>query len=414
MKRFFKILVPLLILAVGIGGYLYLKQTKEKPEKASPKTILPVVAGQRINKSSISPGLTLFGQIEAPRNTVLTAGISADVLAVNVLEGDTVKSGQVLVQLDQADINLDVLQRRAELAEIEAQLESDRSRYETDKEALKHEQKLVELSNKAVERASKLARSSAGTEATLDTALQDVQRLALAVTQRKLDIADFASRQKLWKARVDRAKAVLEGSERDILKTEVKAPFDGRVVNVMVSPGDRTAVTTQLVRIYDDAALEIRAQVPSRYVVDLRTALSSNEPVEATMRDNGKEIPLTLVRLAASVESGQGGVDAFFRSTQAALPALGKTVELRLSLPAVDDAVALSPNALYGANLVYRIVDGSLQAQTVERLGQIQDDQLGLQMLVVGDVFEDGDLVLNSRLPQAIHGLEVDVKKEAE
>ena len=132
------------------------------------------------------------------------------------------------------------------------------------------------------------------------------------------------------------------------------------------------------------------------------------------MRDNGTEIPLTLVRLAASVESGQGGVDAFFRSTQAALPALGKTVELRLSLPAVDDAVALSPNALYGANLVYRIVDGSLQAQTVERLGQIQDDQLGLQMLVVGDVFEDGDLVLNSRLPQAIHGLEVDVKKEAE
>jgi len=414
MKRFFKILIPLLILAIGVGGYFYLKRTKEQPEKASPKAILPVVAGQRITKSSISPGLTLFGQIEAPRNTVLTSGISSDVLAVNALEGDTVKLGQVLVQLDQADINLDILQRRAELAEIEAQLESDRSRFETDKEALKHEQKLVELSNKAVERASKLARSSAGTEATLDTALQEVQRLALAVTQRKLDIADFASRQKLWKARVDRAKAVLEGAERDILKTEVKAPFDGRVVDVMVSPGDRAAVTTQLVRVYDDAALEIRAQVPSRYVVDLRQALSSDKAVEATMLDNGKEVPLTLVRLAARVETGQGGVDAFFRSESTSLPALGKTVELHLSLPSVDDAVALSPNALYGANLVYRIVDGSLQAQTVKRLGQTQNAQLGLQMLVAGDVFENGDLVLNSRLPQAIHGLEVDVEKESE
>jgi len=209
MKRFFKILIPLLILAIGVGGYFYLKRTKEQPEKASPKAILPVVAGQRITKSSISPGLTLFGQIEAPRNTVLTSGISSDVLAVNALEGDTVKLGQVLVQLDQADINLDILQRRAELAEIEAQLESDRSRFETDKEALKHEQKLVELSNKAVERASKLARSSAGTEATLDTALQEVQRLALAVTQRILLIllpAKSSGRQEwiepklFWKA----------------------------------------------------------------------------------------------------------------------------------------------------------------------------------------------------------------------
>jgi len=409
MKRFLKFLLPLLIIATGVGGYLYLKRTKAEPEAIESKSTLPVVAAQRIAKSAISPGLTLFGQIEAPRNTVLTSGISADVLDVKVLEGDEVSSGQVLVQLDQADINLNILQRRAELAEIEAQLESDRSRFAADKLALKREQQLVALSNKAVERASTLARSSAGTEATLDNALQQVQQLSLAVTQRKLAIDDFASRQKLWNARLDKAKAALASAERDMRRTAVVAPFDGRIVDVMVSPGDRAGAASQLVRVYDDSALEIRAQVPSRYVPALQQALSNQQAISAMMRDNGTTVPLSLVRLAASVTRGQGGVDAFFRSETAVLPALGKTVELRLALPPISDAVALSPDALYGSNLVYRIVDGTLKAQAVRRLGQTQDDLSGTRMLVQGDVFETGDLVLNSRLPQAIDGLQVTV-----
>ncbi|MBX2867240.1 MAG: HlyD family efflux transporter periplasmic adaptor subunit [Acidiferrobacterales bacterium] len=414
MKRFLKFLLPLLILAAGIGGYLYLKQTKPEIESVASKATLPVVAAQRIAKSAIAPGLTLFGQIEAPRNTVLTAGIAADVLAVNVLEGDIAVKDQPLVLLDQADINLDILQRQAEVVEIEAQLESDRSRFEADKEALKREKQLVALSNKAVERASTLARSSAGTEATLDDALQQVQQLLLAVTQRELAIADFESRQKLWRARLEKAKAVLARSKRDLERTAVRAPFDGRVIDVMVSPGDRAGSTTQLVRIYDDTALEIRAQVPSRYVPVLRNAIADKQSVKAVMIDNAREIPLTLVRLAASVVQGQGGVDAFFRAAPGSLPALGKTVELQLELPAIANAVALSPEALYGSNLVYRIIDGALKAQSVERLGQTLGGPNGGRMLVRGDVFDTGDLVLDSRLPQAIDGLRVTIEGEPE
>lgn len=132
------------------------------------------------------------------------------------------------------------------------------------------------------------------------------------------------------------------------------------------------------------------------------------------MLDNGSAVTLNLVRLAASVVRGQGGVDAFFRSASDALPALGKTVELRLELPAISDAVALSPDALYGSNLVYRIVDGTLRAQTIRRLGQTLGDESRVQMLVEGGVFEAGDLVLNSRLPQAIDGLKVNVEKNTE
>ena len=413
MKRFLKILVPLLILAAGVGGYLYLKKTRPEAEPVVSKAALPVVAAQRIVKSDFSPGLTLFGQIEAPRNTVLTAGIAADVLEVNVLEGDVAAKGQALVLLDQADINLDILQRRAEVVEIEAQLESDQSRFEADKKALKREQQLVALSNKAVDRASTLARSSAGTEATLDDALQQVQQLSLAVTQRELAIADFASRQKLWQARLQKAKAALARSERDLQRTEVRAPFNGRVIDVMVSPGDRAGTATQLIRVYDDTALEIRAQVPSRYVFALRNAIANQQSVDAFMVDNGEQIPLRLVRLAASVAQGQGGVDAFFRSDPGLLPALGKTVELQLELPAIPDAVALSPDALYGANLVYKIIDGVLEAQPVRRLGQTLSGPDGVRMLIQGDVFKTGDLVLDSRLPQAIDGLRVALEGEA-
>ncbi|MGI9319307.1 MAG: efflux RND transporter periplasmic adaptor subunit [bacterium] len=408
--KILKFVLPVLVLTAGVGGFLYFKANKAAPEPIKAANRAPVVAVQVVKKTSTSPGLILFGQIEAPSNSVLTAAVSADVLDVLVLEGSKVQSGDTLVSLDNIDVALEILQRKAELVEIEAQLESDRKRHEADKAALTREQALLSLSRKAVERSRTLARSSAGTEANLDSAIQQEQQQLLAITQRRLSIDDFESRQKLWKARLDKAEAALKKSELDLARTEIKAPYAGRVIDVMVSEGDRTTVGAKLVQLYDDTRLEVRTQVPSRYLPALQQVIDSAGTLQAKMMNNGHSVALELDRLSASVTPGQGGVDAFFKTAEGTLPALGTTVEISLDLPAIDQVVVLSTDALYGADRVYRVQDNTLRVLNVVRLGQRVDLDGRQLMILDGEPFSTGDMVLSSRLPQAIDGLEVKVR----
>ncbi len=408
--RLLKFILPLLVVAVGVGLFQYFRANKVEPAPIESRIRPPVVAVTVVESRTLSPQLTVFGRIEAPNNSVLSAGISADVVAVSALEGDAVAADEVLIRLDDADVALEILQRKASIVEIEAQIESDRRAYAADREALEREQALLALTRKSVERARTLARSAAGTEATLDNALLQEEQQLLAITQRRRSIDDFSSRQKLWRARLENAEAALARARRDLSRTVVKAPYSGRVTEVMVAPGDRATPGTPLLRLYESGRLEVRAQVPSRYVPGLRDALDRDLEVRAVLRDNGHEIGLVLHRLAAMVEQGQGGVDVFFRAQSEALPALGSTVELSLQLPPLDNVVALPPDALYGDNRAYRINGDVLESVMVTRVGQFVDSEGRQLLLMDGRAFNDGDRVLVSRLPQAIDGLAVETE----
>ena len=406
--RLIKFLLPILVIGAGVGLFRHFHATKVEPDPIQSRLRPPVVAAMTVQRQSLAPELTLFGRIEAPDNSVLSAGIAADVVEVTVREGNSVPAGDIVVRLDDADAALEILQRKASVAEIQAQIESDRRTYAADQEALKREQEMLALMQKAVARARALARTSAGTEAALEDMQRQEQQLLLAITQRRRSIDDHSTRRKLWKARLDNAEAALSRAEHDYARTSIRAPYSGRVIEVLVSPGVRVTPGTPLVRMYDHLSLEVRAQVPRRYVPLLRESINRGREIVATLENDRVETELMLDRLAAAVTQGQGGVDAFFHAGRGTLPALGSTVELALKLPSLDGVVAIPPDALYGDDRVYRIVEGRLESWTVTRLGLRRDADGRQQLLLDGSAFGEGDLLMVSRLPQAINGLAVE------
>ena len=419
--RFLRWGAPLLILVGGVGVFLGFLVTSEAPEPLRPVNRAPVVSVQAAVVTSASPTLRIFGRMEAPTMSVLTAGVEADVVAVKALEGDAVRRGREMIVLDDVDAALATLQRQAEWAEIEALLESDRIRLQSDEAALATEEALLALAHKAVERAAQLARSKAGSEAALDQAVRDEERQRLAVIQRRQAIDDAPARRRQLQARGERAEAAVKRAERAQRRTRVTAPFDGRVTEVMVSVGDRTNLGSRLIELYDVSRLELRAQVPNAHIAALQRALDSEQPIIAVAANpdptHDEPLEFVLQRLSAQVAAGQGGIDAFFRARQSddgdggRLPAPGGTLEINLTLPPLDNVVLLSPDSLYGRARIYLVRDDALHSRTVRRLGQLSDDH-GRQMLIVdGAGFAAGDEILNSRLPQAINGLAVRVAR---
>ena len=417
--------LPLLIVAAGVGVFVLLTFTAAPPEPLRPVNTAPVVSVQAAVTTSASPTVRIFGRVEAPTSSTLTAGVEADVIRVDALEGERVGRGRELIVLDSTDAMLDKMERRAELAEIDALLESERIQLANDEAALETETALLALAHKAVERAAQLARTQAGSEAALDQALQDESRQRLAVIQRQRAIDDHPARARQLQARRERAQAALQRAERAERRTRINAPFAGRITEVSAAVGDRVSRGDRLLSLYDDSQLELRAQAPTAHIPALRRALADGMPIVArAVTADARPLELRLHRLSAQVADGQGGIDAFFRvpagdsdsdgGGNAQLPAPGATLEVTLALPPIDNVLLLPPDALYGRERIYLVRDNALHSRHVRRLGQLSrriDGRAQRLLIVDGEGFTHGDEILNSRLPQAIDGLPVRVAR---
>jgi multidrug resistance efflux pump len=102
MKRMIAVIVIILLAAVGTGVWWF-----TRPPAAASEVI------------------TLFGSgtVEADETVAITAELGGRILELKVDEGDDVKAGQVLVELDQADLLALKTQLEADLATARASLE---------------------------------------------------------------------------------------------------------------------------------------------------------------------------------------------------------------------------------------------------------------------------------------------------
>jgi RND family efflux transporter MFP subunit len=319
------------------------------------------------------------------------------------------------VELDNSDNRLLLQQREAELAEINALIKSEKARFENDKNALQHDKKLLELAQQEYQRALSLERNKLSTQASIDTANQAVLKQRLALEARELAVADHTPRLAQLQARRAKAQALRDLVKLDIERSKITAPYDGKITAVKVAQGDRARAGNTLIELYDYNALEVKAQIPLQYLNDIQqmiaqsSAETSNSTAYAVFND--REVNLSLDRLAGEISQGSGGQDCFFTIAAEAknLP-LGKTLEIKLSLPAVEDAIALPRSAVYGSNRIYRYEDGRMVSHTIERLGEYHDGDQNL-LLIRAPRLQQGQRIITTQLPNAIDGLKVKIQQ---
>lgn len=408
-----RVVYPLVIILLAILAFIGLKQSKpektiiEKPEKVWRVDTVTV------NIQQISPEITLYGRVETPRNSVLKSALVADILSVNVLEGAEVSAGQLLITLDDTDAQLLVDQRQADLAEIEALIASETQRFKRDQGLLEQQTTLLRLADDAVNRFKKLEQTRLTSQANLDDAQVVKQRQLVTLKGLNFDIAEHPARQAQLQARLKRAQALLEQAVVDLNRTQIFAPFSGRISKLSVSIGDRVRAGDVLISLYDLNSLEVRAQIPGRYIEQVQNMMSHGKNLSAKSALDQQQLTFTLQRLSGQVEEDSGGIDGLFSisGNQYAI-ALGTFIELKLKLAQQNDIIALPFNALYGLNHVYRLNDGYLQLVDIEKVGESTNAQGQKQLLLRSQDLHQGDQVVSTQLPNAITGLKVETISE--
>jgi multidrug efflux pump subunit AcrA (membrane-fusion protein) len=384
-------LLPLLILLVGVGGFLALKASRPKPPPVEPRErawrveTLPAVAGEH------RPVLSLFGRVEAPDRIRAAAPVAGRLLEVLVRDGDRVSVGQRLARLDPRDLE-------PRLAQARAEVEKELLKAQHDREALEQERELVRLAESAFARADKVQSQKFGSESAVDEARQQLARARLAVTLREQSLAEHP-------ARLASLQAKLAEAERDAARGDIVAPFDGRVGKVEAAAGDQLQPNQTILTLYPADGRYLRAKVPGNYSAELRAALESGERLVGKGTYAGRAVSTELERLAG--EADARGVDALLRLAPEADVPVGAFLELFLERPLALGTTALPFAALHGGDRVFVVSDGRLRGVRIERVGEVAGPE-GSQVLVRSADLAPGARVMVTHLPHAVDGLRVE------
>ncbi len=420
--------LPLVILGIAALIITLLKLTEPTPPKKETTEKEWLVQTEALHLGEASPQIHLLGHVESPFNSMLSAAISADVINVPVRDGQFVLQGDTLITLDTREINLLIIQKQADVTELEAQMLSENNRYESDIASLHEEQRLLVIAEQGVKRQAKLQASKLIAQERYDSAESQRAQQALSLNARKLNIADHPSRLNQLKARLARAKTALNDALIDRERTLIKAPFDGVITLVSVAPGERVQVGQALVSLYDRSNMEVRAQIPDRYVSLVRASLAEGTSIKAFSESYGEINTLELQRLSGQANEKTGGVDAVFTpmdsdenkvSNTFTLTAptsnlvLNSSLQIQVNLPALKGVATLPLSAIYGSDRVYRIEDGRIQSYTVSILGKQFSLETGLDRVIIqSKLLNEGDIITTTQLPNAISGLKVKPRGE--
>ena len=410
VKRLRRLLLPVLIIAAAIAVFMMLKATKPQSkdvgiqEKAWPVAAVPVKTG------AWPTNILLYGSVDALHYSVLTAALPADVKRVPVIEGSQVRKGDLLVELDDQDARLDLVQREADVAKAQAAIAVQESRHQADLEALPNERRLYKLVQAEVNRLVDLKKKQVSSQSALDTARQNAARQSISIARIEESIRTHDSKMLELQAALERAQAALEKSRRQLERTRVRAPFDGRVVKVLVARGHRVNVGAHLLEMFENTSLMFRAMLPAVYVPQVRKALSEGKALVVEGKVDGNEVKGHLISLGAEVRQGSGGVEALFLIDSGwNWLQKGRVMRLRLTLPKQADVMPVPFEALYGSDKIYAIDDEQrLRPVTVERVGEVWLNGKN-QVLIRSPELKPGQKLLITQLPNAVESLLVEV-----
>lgn len=393
------ILLGALVLAmlIVVTGPSSVPEVRE--EKAWPVSVITA------SPATLSPTLVAFGRVESQQVANLKTSVSAPVDAVLTPEGTWVEEGELLIRLEARELNLAVKRAESEYQRRLAVLTAVRNDFKAAQGMTAHHRELARIAAAKLARHEELYATRMISSAIVDEARQQASERAIVLQNHEAQLANFPSLVAQHEALVAEAEAVLETARLDLLQTEVRAPFAGRVIAVQVSPGDRVLPGSPLIEVADFSRLEVRTAIPSALGEKLRSRIAGGAQVTALGGFDGQAVELSLVRFAGNIKAGQSGLDVLFAPEEGQQLELGRVLNLEIHLPPEPDVIELPIQAIYDNTRIYKVVDERLVGVPIERVGDHLGHDGEFNVLVRSPAVAPGDTLVTTQLPRAITGL---------
>jgi multidrug efflux system membrane fusion protein len=346
--------VALIAIAAAFGGMEHKAESADAP---APKTPPVIVTSARVEQQDVPIYLTGVGTVTANQSVTVKARVDGELDKVGFVEGQDVKAGQLLAQLDPRALQAQLAQAKATQAKDQAQLLNAR----------------LDL-----KRFTQLTKEDAATQQQLDT-----QRALVA----QLD------------ATVQMDEAQVSFAQVQLSYTTINAPISGRVGARLVDAGNivHASDTGGLVVINQIDPIAVFFTVPESAVGDINTAMADTPqglPVTALGRETNQPLgdgKLVLVNNQIDTTSGTVQLKAQFPNPRHVLWP-GQYVNARLQLGTRKQALTVPASAVQrGQNGTYAY---TLDDQGIARIQPIRVVVIQDNVAVVDDGLKAGERVV--------------------
>jgi RND family efflux transporter MFP subunit len=370
-------ILPILILLVAIAITAVLVIFKPDAAEVSPERPITTVEVIEVQPQSVQLTVKSQGTLLPRTESDLSAEVSGRIIEVadNFRAGGRFRQGDVLVKIDPADYEAAVAAAAAELANAELLLAQEQAQAE--------------------QAAADWLALGAGE--------------ASELTLRKPQLAQA-------KARIASARANLKRAERDLARTSLSAPFDGKVLSTTADLGQfvSAAPAAPVARIYATDRAEIRLPVTTREAELLETR-DRRQRFVRIQKANTPASPTWIarfVRMEATIDLESRLLyvvaelaDPFAANQQNPEPLRrGQFLTAEIEGRSVSDAYVLPSYALRGSDTVYLLTEtGTLETRQVTILKSDAD-----QVVIIGGL-APGERVAVSPIAYYVNNMPVEV-----
>ena len=252
MSRGMKVGLIIGVLALAGGGGIAYSMNKKKNAGTE-------VRMEQVSRRDLVSAVTASGKIEPQTSVDISADITGRIIEIAVEEGDVVRKGQFLIQIDPAQYQAAVSRAEGVVSSTQATLLQVRANRDQAERSWKRADQLSRLGPNLI-------------------APQQAEEAKTA-----LEVAEAT--YKATRAQLDQSRASLQEAKDNLAKTRLVSPIAGRVVRLAVEagevavPGTFSRETGLLLTIADLSVILAKVQVDETDVV----RLADSDSVEVTI-----------------------------------------------------------------------------------------------------------------------------------
>lgn len=353
----------------GPGGPRAEGQRGRRPGRGGASGEAPVVAVGTATQSNVPVYMTALGTVIANQTVTVNSQVSGQLMAVDFTEGQYVKTGQLLAQIDPRAYEATLAQAKGTLLQDQAQLKDAEV-------TLVRYQKLFDLHALAKQ--------------TLDTQVATVGQ---------------------YRGAVETAKGEIQAAQLDVEHTRIVAPIDGYVGLRLVDVGNLITAngSTGVVTITQTNPISVTFSLPQSVLPSLLPKLRAGQALPVWALDQLGNTTLSegkLLYISNAVDTSTGSIEmkaSFANPDEKLFP--NQFVNIRLQTEVLSNAVVVPSAAIQLSDkgqYVYIVDDQSKVKQQIIQTGPAVDDNTvvtrgvtaGQRVVTLGvDGLKDGEKV---------------------
>lgn len=360
-----------------------------RPDKTSqPEPVAAVlVRALTVNVVDLQPEAEVTGRLQPANRALLRFEVSGQLAGRHVEPGQRVEKNALLLSLQKGDA-------RDALAEAQARLDMEQAASRRDRQMLEISIKDKELQSNEVDRLVRLGASSLVSTSLLDQARQRLLQLQSAEAQLQYSVETATARLSSYQAALARA-------QRNLDRTELRAPFAGTVNTVELEAGDYVTPAAMAVELVDLTQMDFYTEVSGSTAAALRL----QQPV--TIRVAGREIEGRVIALRSDPDPS-----TFTHALRVRLPGEGLLpgglASTRLPLTRLSSVLAVPVASVVqeeGRSYVFVIHDGRLERR------EVMSGVRYLEQLVITRGLEAGETIVAADVATLSHGQPVRISR---